>query len=86
MKSNIVLIRGVQGSGKSTLASLYKNQGYEHLEADMFHVVDGVYKWDPTRLGAAHLWCQDTAEKYMVEGKISWFPIPLSREKRWNPT
>lgn len=67
MKS-LTLIRGLPGSGKSTLA---KSLCYDdttkwgkHLEADMFFVdrVTNEYKFDPTKIKAAHEWCQKTVD------------------------
>lgn len=53
---NLILIRGLPGSGKSTLAKLLGS--HVHLEADMFHVVDDVYRYDATQNTRAHRWCQ----------------------------
>lgn len=54
--SRLVLIRGLPGSGKSTLAKAMV--GYEHFEADMFHVgADGVYRFNPEVMKDAHDWC-----------------------------
>jgi hypothetical protein len=32
--------------------------GYEHFEADMYFTLDGVYRYNPTRIRDAHAWCQ----------------------------
>jgi predicted kinase len=61
MKS-IYLIRGCSGSGKSTFA---KTLGGLHIEADMFFVKDGEYKFDVTKLKQAHNWCHDVVENWM---------------------
>lgn len=61
MKS-LFLIRGVPGSGKSTFA---KTLGGEHIEADMFFMKDGEYKFDPTMIGSAHNWVQGVVEHWM---------------------
>lgn len=59
----LIIIRGIPGSGKSTLAkkiqAIMIDEGltYEHLEADMYHMVDGIYKWTPENVGGAHAWC-----------------------------
>lgn len=50
----LVLVRGLPGSGKSTLARML---AYVHLEADMYFMVDGVYRFDKNKLHAAHAWC-----------------------------
>jgi len=59
----LYLIRGCPGSGKSTLA---ESLGGTHLEADMYFMEDGGYKFDITRLKDAHQWCQDSVEEAMT--------------------
>lgn len=68
---SLVIIRGVQGSGKSTLALMYQNQGYEVFEADMYfmNLETGKYEWVKEKIGAAHLWCQDSVRAAMSAGK-----------------
>ena len=60
----LILLRGLPGSGKSTLA---KTLGGLHIEADMFFVKDGEYKFDVTMLKQAHNWCQDVVENWMED-------------------
>ncbi len=63
---NLILLRGLPGSGKSTLA---KTLGGMHIEADMFFMKDGEYKFDATKLRYAHEWCQDVVENWMDDGE-----------------
>ena len=58
----LFLLRGLPGSGKSTLAKMICSQ---HVEADMFFIQDGEYKFDATKLKEAHAWCQDKTESWM---------------------
>lgn len=60
----LFLLRGLPGSGKSTLA---KSLGAEYIEADMFFIKDGEYKFDPSKLKDAHNWCHDVVETWMDE-------------------
>lgn len=66
----LILIRGLPGSGKSTFAeSLKKNDSTVIVEADQYFIdSDGVYKFDASKLGAAHLSCYNRAEHFMKSG------------------
>lgn len=66
----LTLIRGLPGSGKSTLAkTLSETTGAVHLETDMFFMVDGEYRFDPTRISEAHRWCQDECLRHLEAGR-----------------
>lgn len=58
----LFLLRGLPGSGKSTLA---KTLGGVYIEADMFFMKDGEYKFDPTMIKHAHNWVHDVVETWM---------------------
>ena len=60
--TDLILLRGLPGSGKSTLAKMICNQ---HVEADEFFVVNGVYQFDITKLKQAHEWCKNRTEEWM---------------------
>ena len=61
----LILLRGLPGSGKSTLA---KTIGGSHVEADMYFMEDGVYRFNAADLKHAHAWCRDTTETAMKRG------------------
>lgn len=66
--ARLILIRGIPGSGKSTLAKSILRQEYEygkHMEADMYFMREGEYKFDATKLGAAHAWCQNETRHFL---------------------
>lgn len=60
---NLYLLRGIPGAGKSTLA---KQFGDAHFETDNYFMVDGEYKFDPTKLRDAHAWCLGEVELAMI--------------------
>jgi predicted ABC-type ATPase len=57
--NNLVILRGASGSGKSTFAEFLKSLGgfSHHFETDNYFYVDGVYKFDPKKLGENHAKC-----------------------------
>lgn len=60
---NLYLLRGLPGAGKSTLA---RQLGCTHFETDSFFMVDGEYKFDPSKLKDAHKWCQNEVHNAMI--------------------
>lgn len=63
MEKTLYIVRGIPGSGKSTFA---KTLGGTHFETDEFFMVDGEYKFDPTKIKEAHRWCQDSVNTAMI--------------------
>jgi len=65
----MILIRGLPGSGKTTVARKMMLDGFVNVEADMFFEDEyDNYRFDPTRVGEAHKWCQEVTEEYMECG------------------
>src|SRR5687768_3587586 len=69
--SDLIIIRGIPGSGKSTMAQklLNSNEVDVHIEADMYHVVDGVYEWNAKNVHDAHIWCQNHTYMELANNK-----------------
>ena len=66
----LILIRGLPGSGKSTLAKKYVELGYDHFEADMYFLdKEGNYKFNPKYISAAHKWCKDSCQDFLIAGR-----------------
>ena len=65
----IILIRGLPGSGKTTEAKkMQKAIGAKHFEADMFHTIDGVYRFNVNNIADAHNWCQAQTAYWLNRG------------------
>lgn len=46
----MIIIRGASGSGKTTYSEKFVEDGYVRVESDDFFMVDGIYKWDQSKL------------------------------------
>lgn len=77
----IILIRGLPGSGKTTMAKEYAAQGYVHCEADHYFERDGAYKFDGSKLGAAHDDCLRRTIEALEQGRSVVVANTFSR--RW---
>jgi hypothetical protein len=42
------------------------------LRADTYFMVDGEYKFDPTKLRTAHEWCQAQVELAMIQNHVTY--------------
>lgn len=60
----LFLLRGVPGAGKSTLAKMLNADA--HFETDNFFVREGVYNFEPSKIGMAHEWCQAQVDNAML--------------------
>ncbi len=61
------IVRGKPGAGKSTFA--HDNfPGVLLLENDMFHMHNGEYEWQASRMKDAIAWCGSMAEKALENG------------------
>lgn len=79
---DLILLRGLPGSGKSTLAKRICNQ---HVEADMYFLQDGEYKFDASKLKQAHEWCKNQTEEYMLQGYNVVVSNTFTQEKELEP-
>ena len=66
----LLILRGLPGAGKTTFAKyLHKMYGFKIVEADAFMMENGVYKFDPKKLGWAHNQCKEAVRQYLMEGE-----------------
>ena len=80
-KKEVTLLRGPSGTGKSTLAKQLVGNGVI-LSTDDYFMKDGIYDFDPTKLGVYHKNNQDRAEKNMIDG-ISPIIVDNTFSKEW---
>jgi predicted ABC-type ATPase len=64
--ATLYIIRGLPGSGKSTIARKLVHES-RIREADMYHIVNGEYKYNPDKVKAAHEWCLNEMKHLMTE-------------------
>lgn len=81
VKKEVILLRGVSGSGKSTLAKQLVGNGVT-LSTDDYFMNNGMYDFDPTKLGIYHKNNQDRTEKNMIDG-ISPIIVDNTFSKEW---
>ncbi len=69
MKNELIILRAPSGYGKSTYANKhFVSKGYIQCEADSFFMKDGVYNFDRSKLGAAHMQCQQRTKLHLMLG------------------
>jgi len=66
-QKTLYIMRGLSGSGKSTLANELGKNGVV-VSSDNYFMEEGVYKFDPDKLRAAHTSAQNQVEKAMQQG------------------
>lgn len=70
IRKRLVILSGLPGSGKSTIASQLDPTGAKICSADNYHIGrDGVYRFDPAKIGAAHKSAQEKARAMIERGE-----------------
>jgi tRNA uridine 5-carbamoylmethylation protein Kti12 len=66
----LLIVRGLPGSGKSTLAQRIVEllPNFVHIEADTYHITDGKYAFDQSKVYEAHDWCWSECVRQLNEG------------------
>lgn len=66
----LLVFRGPPGSGKSTAARVAEaDLGFTLVEADMYFMHDGTYRFAPEKLPTAHAWCLGEVIRLLKEGR-----------------
>lgn len=65
----LYIIRGLPGTGKSTLARTLAPEA--NFAADDYFMVDGEYRFDPSKLGEAHNQCARNVKNALLDGKAA---------------
>lgn len=81
----LYLIRGLPGSGKSSFVKYQLHALVNHYEADMFFMKDGEYQFDHSKLGQAHMWCQESTRKSLAQGFDTWVSNTFTTTKELDP-
>ena len=66
---NLYIIRGLPGTGKSTLGKTLA--GEQSFAADDYFMVDGEYRFDPSKLGEAHNQCARNVKSALLDGEAA---------------
>lgn len=77
----LIIMRGISGSGKSTLAKKIGKGGIV-LSTDDYFMKDGVYNFEPTKLGEYHKKNQEKTKECM-EKEITPIVIDNTNSKEW---
>jgi nucleoside-triphosphatase THEP1 len=75
----LFIVRGLPGCGKSTFANKIADKVFE---ADMYFYVNGIYKFDYTRIRDAHQWCQQQVRFAMLNG-VEKIAVANTFVRRW---
>lgn len=70
MSQTLMLLSGPSGCGKTTFAtSLATQNSIKICSTDNYFMVDGIYKWDRNRIGAAHSDCYNQTHEELMAGR-----------------
>ena len=79
----IILLRGLPGSGKSSFAKLMSNALTGFVEADMYFIQNGEYKFDASKLRQAHAWCQNQVKEWMGPNGLDEIIVSNTFTQEW---
>lgn len=68
---NVIIMRGLPGAGKTTYVENLKGGNVVVCSADHYHMVDGVYKFNPKNSGSAHDKCLKRYLDYLLVSNVT---------------
>lgn len=80
----LFIIRGLPGTGKSTLARILAPDA-NFAADDFFYDADGVYNFDPSKLGEAHNQCARNVKNALLAGTSVAVANTFSRRWEYEP-
>jgi predicted kinase len=80
-EKTMYIMRGISGSGKSTMAKTLVPEG-NIFSTDEFFMVNGEYKFNPSKLGIAHKWNFDRVRKAVEDG-ITPIAVDNTNTQSW---
>ena len=82
----LVITRGVPGAGKSSFCQDLAGPGAAVIAADdFFYDSNGIYNFDPSKLGLAHKDCQRRCEEAMLEERNVFVNNTCIKEQELSP-
>jgi predicted kinase len=83
----LYLVRGLPGSGKSSFVRYQLHALTGHFEADMYFCQnpEREYRFDSSKLGEAHAWCQEQTRKSLNIGCDTWVSNTFTTKKELKP-
>lgn len=87
MQPILYIVRGLPGSGKSSFVKKQLHALTNWYEADMYFCQneDRAYRFDATKLGAAHTWCQGMTSHSLSSGFDTWVSNTFTTKKELRP-
>jgi tRNA uridine 5-carbamoylmethylation protein Kti12 len=83
----LYLVRGLPGSGKSSFVRHQLHALTGHFEADMYfrQNLEREYRFDASKLGEAHAWCQEQTRKSLNMACDTWVSNTFTTKKELKP-
>jgi predicted kinase len=81
-RKQMIIMRGLPGSGKSTLAGQLAGQTGVVYSTDDFFMEEGIYKFDPSKIGAHHA-ANQARVREACEAGVAPIVVDNTNTQRW---